>query len=101
MTSTDVGHSLRNVYLLFLGTENMEVLQWPTQSPDLNPAKRVWAIMKHRFKEESKYPTTKEMLFQKLCETWDNPPVNCLKKLIASMRTRWAAVSNVRVRACK
>ena len=38
-------HKAKNV-LKFLDENNVELLDWAAQSPDLNPVKHVWAIMK-------------------------------------------------------
>ena len=85
----------------FLDTENVQVLPWPRKSLDLNPIKHIWAILKRRLRELSTYPATKDELFQKLSEVWNNLPANYFKKLVASMSSRCIAISNVRRDACK
>lgn len=71
---------------------NVNVLQWPAQSPDLNPIEHMWQRVKQ---DLSKYPTkprNKEELWDRLQTIWDSiEPEYCLK-LIDTMPQRVAAV---------
>ena len=46
----------------FLETEKVEVLPWPTQSPDLNPIENVWGTMKRKLRELHTYLSTSDAL---------------------------------------
>ncbi len=52
----------------FLEAEGIEILQWPPQSPDLNPIENAWAILKRNRRRSSTYPTSKDALFDRLSE---------------------------------
>ncbi len=52
----------------FLEAEVIELLQWPAQSPDLNPIENAWAILKRNLRRSSTYPTSKDALFDRLSE---------------------------------
>lgn len=74
----------------YLKDTGIEVLDWPAQSPDLNPIENLFAILKRsvsgqRFRN-------KEDLFQTQKMEWNNIPVSTINNLIASMPRRCAEV---------
>jgi hypothetical protein len=63
----------------WLRDKSLNVLEWPSQSPDLNPIKRL----------KNKNPTELEMICR---EEWEKPPKYICAKLVASSSRRLIAV---------
>lgn len=76
----------------YLRSENIDVLEWPGNSPDLNVIETMWAIMKRRLRGKSL--KTKSELISAIIKVWlkDESVVSTCQKLVASMPTRVAAV---------
>lgn len=85
----------------FLNANNVDLLPWPAQSPDLNPIENVWGIMKRRLRMQSKYPNTADELYEQLCNIWNELPDDYFIKLAHSMVRRCNAVTNVSGKSCK
>ena len=62
----------------WLKDNNFKVLEWPSQSPDLNPIENVWTEMKKRLR--ARRPTNLTQLHQLCQEEWaKSPPTSCGK----------------------
>lgn len=69
---------------------NIVLLDWPAQSPDLNPIEHMWAILKRKIKEHS--ITSKTALKNALINEWYAISADECAKLVRSMPKRIAAV---------
>ena len=65
-------------------------LEWPSQSPDLNPIENLWAIIERQLATRNCY--TQAELFDLLREQWESLPTSLLKTLSDSMPHRCQAV---------
>ena len=77
----------------FLDTNRVEVLPWPSQSPDLNPIEHDWSVMKRRLRLLKNYLTIREKLLKILCLIWDELPETYYKNLVLSMSSRCTAIN--------
>jgi hypothetical protein len=76
----------------WLRQQKFDVLEWPSQSPDLNPIEHLWAIIKRRLNEYDRAPTGMIELWERIQEQWNKiTPDECLR-LIDSMPRRVQAV---------
>ena len=74
----------------FLHEEVLEILEWPSNSPDVNPVENLWSIMKRRV-EKRRLSDLRE-LDQFLYEEWQNTDLSTIKNLINSMKKRCLAL---------
>ena len=70
----------------FLNSNVPEVMDWPSNSPDLNPLENLWAIVKRNV--EKCRPKNLSELESFLGEKWDNIPNSLLISLVDSMSRR-------------
>lgn len=64
----------------------INVLDWPSQSPDINPIEHLWDELEHRMKPYS--PKNKEELWRILKHEWDGIGRDVTSKLVDSMPKR-------------
>ena len=70
----------------------MEVLDWPAQSPDLNPIEHLWHYLKRRLMEYEDQAGGINELWRRTEVEWEKIPKEECQKLIESMPRRIAAV---------
>ena len=78
------------VVMNFLKAENVTVMDWPPQSPDLNPIENVWKTLEKRSKARN--PKRTEQLWNALQEEWNKITQQDINKLIYSCSRRCQSV---------
>lgn len=73
-----------------LEDNGVKVLQWPPQSPDLNPIENLWALLNLKLKERR--PTKEAELFELLRKEWLSFDTDLLQRYTDSMSRRLEAV---------
>jgi hypothetical protein len=89
----DPKHTAKSVKKWF-DTKKVKVLEWPAQSPDLNPIENLWGKVKQGLRgQKFKKP---DDLFNALSHQWSQIPNTYLEKLVESMPSRCKAVVNTK-----
>lgn len=70
----------------------VNVLDWPAQSPDLNPIEHLWAELERRIQKRDVRPKNKTELMEALVEEWSQISPDVTAKLVDSMPKRCKAV---------
>jgi transposase len=85
----DPKHTSRLMKEYFM-ENNINVLEWPAQSPDLNPIEHIWSWMKQQLSQIG--IKDKADLKNKLMALWKEIPPDLLKNVVNSMTKRISAV---------
>ena len=85
----DPKHTAKSVQA-YLKNKEYVLLDWPSQSPDLNPIENLWAIIEHRLRHRICKNETE--LFALLKAQWEKLEPKLLTQLVDSMPERCAAV---------
>ena len=80
----------------YLRQNNVQCLDWPAYSPDLNPIEHLWDILDRRVRRRDPEPATVRQLRQALQEEWDRITQAEIRQLIDSMHRRIQAVCDAR-----
>ena len=74
----------------YLQNKGFDVLDWPAQSPDLNPIENLWSIIEFRLKD--RMCSNEQQLFELLQREWNALEPSLLQSLVDSMPARCLAV---------
>jgi transposase len=80
----------------WLKMKEIEVLDWPPQSPDLNPIEHLWQHLKGRLSTYESEPSSISELWCRVESEWNKIPVQVCTELIESMPRRVDAVLKAR-----
>lgn len=69
---------------------NINVLQWPSQSPDLNPIENLWKVLKTQV--NARKPSNLKELETFAREEWSKIPVDTCRNLVTKYKNRLQAV---------
>ena len=70
----------------FIAENKINTIDWPSNSPDLNPIENIWYIMKNNV--EKRMPRNVDELKQFMVEEWEKIPQETVKNIIMSMKRR-------------
>lgn len=70
----------------FFEFNNIDVMQWPAQSPDLNPIENLWSYVEKELRKV--VIKNKSQLIDKINEIWKNTPKSYIQKLYKSIPKR-------------
>jgi len=79
-----------NVVKAWWADQQLTRMDWPSQSPDLNPIENLWSLLDKAAKDRR--PNTDQELFAALCIAWNALDPDVLTRLVDSMPRRCQAV---------
>ena len=71
---------------------NIQVLEWPAQSPDLNPIEHLWEHLKHQLQKYATSPKGVHELWERVVEELNEITPEVCQNLIESMPRQIKAV---------
>jgi uncharacterized protein (DUF2267 family) len=86
----------------YLDDQEYEVLDWPSQSPDLNPIEHTWALVKMKLNRYDRAPKGMLELWERVQHVWNEEITKeeC-QRIISSMPARCQAVIKAKGRWAK
>ena len=76
----------------YLEQNNINVLPWPSKSPDLNHIEHLWDQLNKRVRQRQSPPQTLDQLHQMLQQEWGTIPRNNVRNLIEPIQGRCRAM---------
>jgi DDE superfamily endonuclease/Transposase len=78
----------------FFQSNGIQVMEWPSQSPDLNIIENIWAEIKRQYSKVN--AKSKKEAFQEILKIWKNIDKNYIKRLIESIYSRCNAIIDLK-----
>ena len=91
MQDNDPKHKAK-VTMEFFKSKKFQILEWPAQSPDLNPIENLWSILKRRLYNYQTRPRNLDEQWERVQDVWNSISREQCNKLIESMPNRIQAV---------
>ena len=82
-------------------TKNIQVLDWPIKSPDLNPIENLWGILSRRVYKNKHQFEDRETLKSCIKLYWNEIPSETLRTLIDSIQNKCVEVLQLKGNKCK
>ncbi|GET58377.1 IS630 family transposase [Rhizophagus irregularis DAOM 181602=DAOM 197198] len=82
----------------WLKKNKIAIIDWPANSPDLNPIENIWKHLKDNIQARKTFPRTVSELKVALSEEWENLDCSIFEEVVASMPQRINAVLEARGR---
>ena len=76
----------------WLRTNKISTIDWPANSPDLNPIENIWKLLKDNIQKREDFPRTVNKLKIALREEWENLDRSVFEEVVTSMPRRIDAV---------
>lgn len=80
------------IVIKWLSEQKFQLLEWPAQSPDLNPIENLWAVVKRRLGLHQRAPTNINELWTRVQQEWADIPKEIIENLVESMPRRVRSV---------
>ncbi|GBO41580.1 hypothetical protein AVEN_116122-1 [Araneus ventricosus] len=80
----------------YLEGHGLERMEWPAQSPDLNPIEHLWDYLGRQVAALSPPPRSLDEMEQGLLRVWSSLPISVSDNLIDSMESRCRQCIQVR-----
>lgn len=81
-----------NIIKEYFLKSKIAVMNWPSNSPDLNPIELVWAYLKRQLDQYDNEPKSMKELWNRVQDVWNRIPEDFIHNLYASMPTRMRMV---------
>jgi len=72
----------------FLSQHKIHAVEWPSQSPDLNPIENLWSIIKRRRQRKFGFPKSKQELIEQVFRIWEEIDQDLVETLSESIEHR-------------
>jgi transposase len=77
-----------NIVKEYFHKYKIAVMDWPVNSPDLNPIESLWAYLKQQLDQYDTDPKCLDELWERVQDVWENVPDNFIQSLYSSMPRR-------------